>query len=77
MPELPEVETVRRDLGRRSSTRRIKTVEVKGKRSIRRHKNGSEFETRLEGESVTSMRRAGKYLLMGLDGDDVLVVHLG
>ncbi len=77
VPELPEVETIRRDLDKEVVTRRIKTVEVKGKRSIRRHKSGPEFKTRLEGKRVASIRRAGKYLLLGLDGDDVLVVHLG
>ena len=65
VPELPEVETIRRDLDKEVVTRRIKTVEVKGKRSIRRHKSGTEFRTRLEGKRVASIRRAGKYLLVG------------
>ena len=77
MPELPEVETIRRDLEREVVGRRVKAVEVKGKRSIRRHKSGPEFRGKLEGRRVSSVRRAGKYLLIGLDGDDVLVVHLG
>ena len=77
MPELPEVETIRRDLDKEIVGRRIKSVEVKGKRSVRRHKSGTEFRERLEARRVSSIRRAGKYLLIGLDGDDVLVVHLG
>jgi formamidopyrimidine-DNA glycosylase len=77
MPELPEVETIRRDLEKEVIGRRVKTVEVKGKRSIRRHKSGPEFRARLEGRKMTSIRRAGKYLLVGLDDDDILVVHLG
>jgi formamidopyrimidine-DNA glycosylase len=77
VPELPEVETIRRDLDKEIVGRRIKTVEVKGKRSIRRHKSGPEFRGRLESKRVTSIRRGGKYLLIGLDGDEVLVVHLG
>ena len=77
MPELPEVETIRRDLDKEIVGRRIKAVEVKGKRSIRRHKSGPEFRNRLESKKVVSVRRGGKYLLIGLDGDDVLVVHLG
>ena len=77
MPELPEVETIRRDLDKEIVGRRVKAVEVKGKRSVRRHKSGAEFRGRLEGKRVASVRRAGKYLLVGLDGDDVLVVHLG
>jgi len=77
VPELPEVETIRRDLEKEVIGRRVKTVEVKGKRSVRRHKSGPEFRSRLEGKRVVSIRRAGKYLLIGLDGEDVLVVHLG
>jgi formamidopyrimidine-DNA glycosylase len=77
MPELPEVETIKRDLDKEIVGRRIKTVEVKGKRSVRRHKSGPEFRSRLESKKVLSVRRSGKYLLVGLDGDDVLVVHLG
>jgi len=77
VPELPEVETIRRDLDKEIVGRRIKSVEVKGKRSVRRHKSGTEFRERLEARRVSSIRRAGKYLLIGLDGDDVLVVHLG
>lgn len=77
MPELPEVETIRRDLEKEVVGRRIKEVEVNGKRSIRRHKNEAEFSGRLVGHKVTSIRRSGKYLLLALEGDDVLVVHLG
>ena len=47
MPELPEVETIRRDLEKEVIGRRVKTVEVKGKRSVRRHKSGPEFRDRL------------------------------
>jgi formamidopyrimidine-DNA glycosylase len=57
--------------------RRIKSVVVKGKRSVRRHKTSAEFKNRLEGRKVEAVRRAGKYLLVDLDGGDVLVVHLG
>jgi formamidopyrimidine-DNA glycosylase len=78
MPELPEVETIRRDLEKEIVSKRIKSVEVTGQRSVRRHQNSAEFIERLEGRKVVSVKRAGKYLLIGLDGDkDVLVVHLG
>ena len=77
MPELPEVETIRRDLEKEIIGKRIKTVEVKGKRSVRRHKTSTEFKGRLEGKKVSAVRRAGKYLLVELEGGDVLVVHLG
>jgi formamidopyrimidine-DNA glycosylase len=77
MPELPEVETIKRDLEKEVVGRRIKQVDVKGKRSVRRHKTPLEFKRALEGKKVVSIRRAGKYLLVGLDGEVVLVVHLG
>jgi formamidopyrimidine-DNA glycosylase len=77
MPELPEVETIRRDLEKEVIGRRIKEVAVSGKRSVRRHKSPTDFKKALEGKKVISIRRAGKYLLLGLDADEVLVVHLG
>jgi formamidopyrimidine-DNA glycosylase len=77
VPELPEVETVKRDLEKEAVGRRIKTVEVHGMRSIRRHPNKKHFISRLEGKKVTGVERKGKYLLMRLEGGDVLVVHLG
>ena len=75
MPELPEVETVRRDLDREITGKRIKTVEVTGSRSVRRRPK--EFSTRLEGRRVSGVRRRGKYLIIGLDSPDVLIIHLG
>jgi formamidopyrimidine-DNA glycosylase len=77
MPELPEVETIRRDLEREYVGKRIKSVEVTGTRSVRRHKSPKEFVARLEGRRITGTIRKGKYLLVKLDSGEVLVVHLG
>ncbi len=77
MPELPEVETLKRDLDREVVGKRIKSVEVGGMRSIRRHPNKKHFVAKLEGRKITAVERKGKYLLLKLDGGDVLVVHLG
>ena len=77
MPELPEVEVIRRDLDKEIVGKKIKTVEVTGTRSVRRHKNKKEFITELEGHKVTSVQRRGKYLIVRLDGPEALVVHLG
>ena len=77
MPELPEVEVVRRDLDREVAGKRIKTVETNGARSVRRHKNRAEFASKLEGKRVTDVARRGKYLLVRIEGGDVLVIHLG
>jgi formamidopyrimidine-DNA glycosylase len=77
MPELPEVEVMRRDLEHEVAGKKIKTVEVRGLRSIRRHANKKEFIAALEGHRIKSVRRRGKYLVLKLDGDTALVVHLG
>jgi formamidopyrimidine-DNA glycosylase len=77
MPELPEVEVMRRDLEREVVGKKIKAVEVTGTRSIRRHKNKKEFTETLTGRKIAAVQRRGKYLVMKLDGTDALVVHLG
>jgi formamidopyrimidine-DNA glycosylase len=78
MPELPEVETIKRDLEKEIVTKRVKSVEVFLPRSIRRHEDKDDFIKRVEGRKVLGIRRRGKYLLIDLDADkDVLVVHLG
>jgi formamidopyrimidine-DNA glycosylase len=75
MPELPEVETIRRGLEREAVGRKIKTVEVTGKRSVRRG-DPADFCRRLEGVKITGVARRGKYLVAKLDSDELLVVHL-
>ncbi|HEX2064568.1 MAG TPA: bifunctional DNA-formamidopyrimidine glycosylase/DNA-(apurinic or apyrimidinic site) lyase, partial [Acidimicrobiales bacterium] len=77
MPELPEVETIRRDLEKEVVGRRIKHVGVSNDRAIRRHDGPESFTSRLESHKITAVHRRGKYLLMWLEGGDVLVVHLG
>jgi formamidopyrimidine-DNA glycosylase len=77
VPELPEVETIRRDLDKEFAGKRIKKVEATGARTLRRHSQPGEFVSRLEGRKLLSTVRRGKYLLMRLDSGDVAVVHLG
>ncbi len=77
MPELPEVEVLRRDLEREIVGKKVKTVDVDGMRSVRRHHNRKQFAQRLVGNKFTAVQRRGKYLLCKLDDGDVLVVHLG
>jgi formamidopyrimidine-DNA glycosylase len=77
MPELPEVEVVRRDLDREVVGKKIKAVDVDAMRSVRRHHNRKQFTQRLVNHKITGAERRGKYLLLRLDGDDVLVIHLG
>jgi formamidopyrimidine-DNA glycosylase len=77
MPELPEVETIRRDLEREVTGKKISGVEVSGARTVRRHRTRPLFIARVEGRKVLGTDRKGKYLLMRLDSGEVLVVHLG
>lgn len=77
MPELPEVEVVRKDLERDVIGKKIKDVQVRVPRIIRRHGSRKEFASRLIGRKITKLERRGKYILIGLDSADVLVMHLG
>jgi formamidopyrimidine-DNA glycosylase len=76
MPELPEVEVLRRDLDKEIVGKKIKSVEVSGTRSVRRQKK-KEFIDLLEGRKIVSVQRRGKYLVLRLDDPEALVVHLG
>ncbi len=79
MPELPEVEVVRRGLQEHVAGRVITEVAVLHPRAARRHEAGSaDLESRLCGARVTGTDRRGKYLWLNLDDDEAaLVVHLG
>jgi formamidopyrimidine-DNA glycosylase len=75
MPELPEVETIRRDLDKEFGGKKIKGVTVTGARSVRRDTPDA-LRERIVGHTITAVRRKGKYLLFVLDSGDWLVVHL-
>lgn len=78
MPELPEVETVRRDLEQFVVGKRITSVEATNARLLRRHADPEEFVAGLSGRRITGVGRWGKYLLVDLDRSGAtLVVHLG
>ncbi|KQY97927.1 5-hydroxymethyluracil DNA glycosylase [Pseudolabrys sp. Root1462] len=75
MPELPEVETVRRGLAPAMEGARIAKVEV-------RHRGlrwpiAKDFEKRLHGQTIDGLGRRAKYILADLSSGDVLVMHLG
>jgi formamidopyrimidine-DNA glycosylase len=78
MPELPEVETVRRGLVAWVTGRQIATVSVAHPRAVRRHLAGSgDFAARLVDRVVGEPRRRGKYLWLPLDSGEALLAHLG
>ena len=75
MPELPEVETVRRGLEPAMVGARL--VAVEQRRPDLRFPFPERFAERLRGETVTALGRRAKYLLADLSSGDVLVMHLG
>jgi len=78
VPELPEVEVVRRGLTTHLVGRRIAEVEVYHDRAVRRHAGGAaDFRAVLPGHSITAVRRRGKYLWWALDDGDAVIAHLG
>ena len=78
MPELPEVEVVRRGLERWVAGRVVSSVKVMHPRAVRRHEAGAaDFTQRLTGRRVEAVSRRGKYLWFRLDDDHAVVGHLG
>jgi formamidopyrimidine-DNA glycosylase len=75
MPELPEVETVRRGLAPVMEGTRFVAVEVR-RRNLR-WPLPKDFAARLTGQTVTGLGRRAKYLLADLSSGDVLLMHLG
>lgn len=75
MPELPEVETVRRTLLPHVVDRVVERVAVRERRL--RRPVPADIAARLTGRRITALRRLGKYLLFDLDDGHVLLVHLG
>ncbi|MEU1488123.1 bifunctional DNA-formamidopyrimidine glycosylase/DNA-(apurinic or apyrimidinic site) lyase [Streptomyces sp. NPDC005752] len=79
MPELPEVEVVRRGLERWTAGRTVEAVEVLHPRAVRRHlAGGADFAARLRGVRFGTAMRRGKYLWVPLDdAESSLLGHLG
>jgi formamidopyrimidine-DNA glycosylase len=78
MPELPEVEVVRRGLAATLPGRRIATVTVLHPRPVRRHSAGpDDFATTLPGRTFAEPRRRGKFLWLPFTDGDALMAHLG
>jgi formamidopyrimidine-DNA glycosylase len=75
VPELPEVETVRRGMVSFVVGRRIERVEVGRERTVRRTSREALVDG-LTGATVTSIGRRGKYILCSLDTGETLMIHL-
>jgi formamidopyrimidine-DNA glycosylase len=76
VPELPEIEVLRRSLAPRLLGRRIVELEVSNP-ALREPVDSARLAAAVRGRVVTGLGRRAKYLLIDLDGDDAVVVHLG
>jgi formamidopyrimidine-DNA glycosylase len=75
VPELPEVETIRRGLEARVVGRRIERVDVGRERTVRRTSRQAVIDG-LTGTTLTAAARRGKYLVCSLDSGDAVLIHL-
>ena len=75
MPELPEVETVRRQLEPVLVGRRFERVEIRDSRLVRPYEP-AEVAAELDGERVAAVERRGKYLIVRFETGRVLLIHL-
>ena len=75
MPELPEVETIKRVLEPQIKGLSIQKV-IAVRPEVIGHPTGAEFCSRLTQQSVSGMARRGKFLIVLLDGGDRLIIHL-
>jgi formamidopyrimidine-DNA glycosylase len=78
VPELPEVEVVRRGVERWVAGRTVESATVLHPRAARRHVEGpSDLAARMTGRLVSGARRRGKYLWLPVGDDEALLAHLG
>ncbi|MEK9545199.1 MAG: DNA-formamidopyrimidine glycosylase family protein, partial [Pelagibacteraceae bacterium] len=75
MPELPEVEVVRKSLNRKIKNKEIKKVLVKNKNL--RFKVPSDFKNFLKNKKVINVNRFSKYLILCLNNKSYCLIHLG
>jgi formamidopyrimidine-DNA glycosylase len=76
MPELPEVEVIRRGLAPLLVGRRFLAVKV-GPKRLRQQSSPGELRRWVQGRRLANLRRRGKYLRFNLEGDVTLLIHLG
>jgi formamidopyrimidine-DNA glycosylase len=76
MPELPEVEVIRRQIYKIVKNRTIKKIEIMDSRVIKGI-TPAEFKKQLVGKKITELSRRAKYLIFNLSSGKILLVHLG
>jgi len=75
--ELPEIETLKRDLERDASGRKIKAVDVRALKSLPLHRTKKSFSNLIEGAKVEVVERHGLAIVMFLNNEYVVVIELG
>ena len=76
MPELPEVETIRRDLQKKIKDKQIKNVVINLNKIVKKL-SLEEFIVKVQDKRIKGINRRGKYIIIQLDSGDKLIVHLG
>ncbi|GAI32146.1 unnamed protein product [marine sediment metagenome] len=76
MPELPEVETIKRDLQKKIKGKKIKNVVVNIDKILKKT-SLKEFVTKVENRIIQEINRRGKYIIINLDSGEKLIIHLG
>lgn len=75
MPELPEVETIVRDLNKSVKGLKITGVWADRKKVVKEPKNFEEFEKKIKGEKILKAHRRAKYILLDLTHNKTLIIH--
>lgn len=75
MPELPEVETIRRGLEERILGKKVRRVEINTDRMVK-EPSPKRFKEEVEGKKITQVIRRGKYLILVLSSGKSIVIHL-
>jgi formamidopyrimidine-DNA glycosylase len=77
MPELPEIEILRRELEKDVAGKKVKTADVVALKPIRRYKTKKLFTALVENKKLIGLERRGPMLVFKIEGGDALVVDLG
>ncbi len=81
MPELPEVETIKKGLSPRLRGKEISRIIIppdpKGSRVLRRYPSRRRFIRKVTGHKIVTLKRRAKYLLFELDSGEIMIIHLG
>lgn len=76
MPELPEVETITRDLQKKMTNKTIEKVQVKTPILVKKPQV-KEFLSKMKSSRILEVKRRGKYIIISLNSDYQLIIHLG